>query len=143
MRKLGARRGSEITNRLNTLRDTPPLDCRFQAYPSLPPAKASPRGGWFFIRHLQRRADSPVGARIFCDQRGWSQLGGAEQSRARARQPARRKGRARSLSVNLAGGQFTPGTGFTFPFRFRHGSVLPLSAAEYARLKAAYGDAAK
>lgn len=40
---------------------------------------------------------------------------------------------------SLASGQFEPSEDFTFPFRFRHGSVLPLSAAEYDRLKSAYG----
>jgi sucrose-6-phosphate hydrolase SacC (GH32 family) len=43
---------------------------------------------------------------------------------------------------DLAGGQFAPGAGFTFPFHFRHGSILPLSAVEYQRLEAAYGKAA-
>ncbi len=42
------------------------------------------------------------------------------------------------VTQDLAGGQFTPGTGFSFPFHFRHGSILPLSEAEYQRLEAAY-----
>ena len=45
------------------------------------------------------------------------------------------------VSHDLAGGQFTAGSGFTFPFRFRHGSVLPLSTEEYTRLHQAYGAA--
>jgi len=40
---------------------------------------------------------------------------------------------------DLAGGQFAPVADFKVPFRFRHGSVLPVSAAELARLQAAYG----
>lgn len=40
-------------------------------------------------------------------------------------------------SQSLAGGQFAPATDFVFPFRFRHGAVLPVTAAEYARLRAA------
>ena len=43
------------------------------------------------------------------------------------------------VSHDLSGGQFTPVTDFKFPFRFRHGAVLPLSAVEYERLKTAYG----
>ena len=42
-------------------------------------------------------------------------------------------------TADLAGGQFTPVEDFKFPFRFRHGSVLPISEAELARLQAAYG----
>ncbi|HLP08815.1 MAG TPA: glycoside hydrolase family 43 protein [Opitutaceae bacterium] len=38
------------------------------------------------------------------------------------------------VTHDLAGGQFAPASGFTFPFRFRHGCVLPLSAADYATL---------
>jgi hypothetical protein len=45
------------------------------------------------------------------------------------------------LTHDLSGGQFTSASDFTFPFRFRHGAVLPLTAAEYARVKAAYGQA--
>jgi hypothetical protein len=40
---------------------------------------------------------------------------------------------------DLASGKFEEAQGFTFPYRFRHGSVLPLSAEEYARLETAYG----
>ena len=39
------------------------------------------------------------------------------------------------VSDDIVGGQFKPAELFTFPFRFRHGSVLPISAIEYARLK--------
>lgn len=42
------------------------------------------------------------------------------------------------VSNDLAGGQFTPVSDFKFPFRLRHGAVLPVTAAEFARLKAAY-----
>ncbi len=35
------------------------------------------------------------------------------------------------VTDDLASGQFTPGEGFTFPFKFRHGTVLPLTADEY------------
>lgn len=39
------------------------------------------------------------------------------------------------ITSDLAGGQFKPAEGFTFPFKFRHGSVLTLTDAEYDRLK--------
>jgi len=42
------------------------------------------------------------------------------------------------VTENLAGGQFTAGAGFTFPFLFRHGSILALSDAEYRRMEGAY-----
>jgi hypothetical protein len=42
------------------------------------------------------------------------------------------------VTHDLASGQFTPGEGFTFPYPFRHGSVIPISNAEYQRLEAAY-----
>jgi hypothetical protein len=51
---------------------------------------------------------------------------------------AQRKGYEPFVTANLSTGEFTPGTGFTFPFRFRHGSVLPLSEQELARLEKAY-----
>jgi hypothetical protein len=41
------------------------------------------------------------------------------------------------ITSDLAGGQFAPGEGFSFPFHFRHGSILPLSKEEYSRLEAA------
>jgi sucrose-6-phosphate hydrolase SacC (GH32 family) len=43
---------------------------------------------------------------------------------------------------DLAGGEFAPGEGFTFPFKFRHGSVLPLASSEYRRLQAVYANSA-
>ncbi|CAN5570851.1 hypothetical protein BH10PLA1_BH10PLA1_01090 [soil metagenome] len=42
---------------------------------------------------------------------------------------------------DLAGGEFKPGDDFKFPFRFRHGSILPISAIEMERIKKAYGNA--
>ncbi len=46
------------------------------------------------------------------------------------------------VTQDLAKGQFTPGEGFSFPFQFRHGSVLPVTGAEYRRLQAAYPNTA-
>jgi hypothetical protein len=43
------------------------------------------------------------------------------------------------VTQDLDAAQFAPADGFDFPFRFRHGSVLPVSAAEYERLQKAYG----
>ena len=42
------------------------------------------------------------------------------------------------ITHDLAGGQFTPAPNIKFPFRFRHGAVLPVTADEYALLKSAY-----
>jgi hypothetical protein len=42
------------------------------------------------------------------------------------------------ITHDIAAGQFSPGEDFRFPFHFRHGSVLPISSQELARLKAAY-----
>ncbi|PTX95420.1 endo-1,4-beta-xylanase [Spartobacteria bacterium LR76] len=42
------------------------------------------------------------------------------------------------VTTDLASGDFTPGEGFRFPFPFRHGSILPLTEAEYRRLEAAF-----
>jgi hypothetical protein len=39
-------------------------------------------------------------------------------------------------TTNLASGDFQPAQGFKFPFKFRHGSVLPLSEAEYQAITA-------
>jgi arabinoxylan arabinofuranohydrolase len=50
------------------------------------------------------------------------------------------KGYQPFVSSDLAGGQFAPGEGFSLPFRLRHGSVLPLSSAEYERLVKAFGN---
>ena len=47
------------------------------------------------------------------------------------------------ITHELAGGQFTRGEGFVFPFVFRHGSILPASGAEYSRLEAAFGNTSK
>jgi len=43
------------------------------------------------------------------------------------------------VTEDLSSGQFKPGEGFTFPFRLRHGDVLPISAMEYEHLEKAYG----
>jgi hypothetical protein len=42
------------------------------------------------------------------------------------------------ITHDLAGGQFKTGEGFSFPFKFRHGSILPVSDAEFERLDSAY-----
>lgn len=42
------------------------------------------------------------------------------------------------VTDNLSGGQFTEAPNFSFPFLFRHGSILPVSAEEYGRLESAY-----
>jgi hypothetical protein len=46
------------------------------------------------------------------------------------------------LTHDLAGGQFTAAPDISFPFLFRHGAVLSLTAAEYERVKTAYGETA-
>ncbi|MEI7909172.1 MAG: glycoside hydrolase family 43 protein [Verrucomicrobiota bacterium] len=43
------------------------------------------------------------------------------------------------VTEDLAGGQFTPAPNFSFPFLFRHGSIMPLSAAEFGHLETALG----
>jgi hypothetical protein len=43
------------------------------------------------------------------------------------------------VTEDLSSGQFKPGQGFVFPFRLRHGSPLPISAAELDGLEKAYG----
>lgn len=43
------------------------------------------------------------------------------------------------VTSDLAGGQFKPGADFVFPFPTRHGSVLPVTADELARLRQKYG----
>ena len=43
------------------------------------------------------------------------------------------------VTGDLSRGQFQPGEGFVFPFKFRHGCSLPVSAEEYQRLEKAYG----
>lgn len=42
------------------------------------------------------------------------------------------------VTQDLASGKFEPAQGFTFPFKFRHGSVLPLTAEELERVQRAY-----
>lgn len=42
------------------------------------------------------------------------------------------------ITTDLASGNFQPAQGFTFPFKFRHGSVLPLSEEELVRLETRY-----
>ena len=43
------------------------------------------------------------------------------------------------VTGDLSGGQFKAGDGFKFPFKFRHGSVLPISEAEYQSLEKTFG----
>jgi arabinoxylan arabinofuranohydrolase len=43
------------------------------------------------------------------------------------------------VSQDLSTGNFQAGEAFTFPFKFRHGSVLPITPAERDRLKVAFG----
>ncbi len=42
------------------------------------------------------------------------------------------------ITTNLAAGKFIAGRGMKFPCAFRHGSILPLSAEEYQRVKSAF-----
>lgn len=42
------------------------------------------------------------------------------------------------VTRDLAGASFEPGEGFSFPFHFRHGSVMPVTLGEYQRLQTAY-----
>jgi hypothetical protein len=51
------------------------------------------------------------------------------------------KGYEPFVTTNLARGDFKSAPGFTFPFAFRHGSVLALSAEEYARVAASFPSA--
>jgi len=44
------------------------------------------------------------------------------------------------VSHDLGGGQFAPVSDFKFPFRFRHGAILPVTDSEYSRLKETYGE---
>jgi len=44
------------------------------------------------------------------------------------------------VTEDLSQGQFVLGQEFRFPFHFRHGSVLPISEAEYQRLVSTYGE---
>lgn len=52
---------------------------------------------------------------------------------------ARGQGYKPYVTEDLGSGKFEEGPGFQFPFRFRHGSILPLSGDEYARLEKALG----
>jgi hypothetical protein len=47
------------------------------------------------------------------------------------------------VTEDLAGGQFQPAPNFVFPYRLRHGSVLPVSADELARLEATFDKPAR
>lgn len=42
------------------------------------------------------------------------------------------------ITHDLASGQFTKAEGFSFPFKFRHGAVLPISGEEYTRVEKAF-----
>jgi hypothetical protein len=50
-----------------------------------------------------------------------------------------RRGYQPYVTHDLATGRFVPASGFRFPYPFRHGSVLPVTAGEVARLRSAYG----
>lgn len=54
---------------------------------------------------------------------------------------ARKRGYQPFVTHDLTSGDFKPAEDFSFPFMFRHGSVLPLSAEEFDRLQKAYGKA--
>lgn len=56
---------------------------------------------------------------------------------------ARGRGYQPYTTTDLSSGKFEPAEGFEFPFRFRHGSVVPVSAEELKQLREAYGAAAK
>lgn len=47
------------------------------------------------------------------------------------------------ISHDLSTGRFAAATDFRFPYRLRHGSVLPITKDELERLKAAYGEPQK
>lgn len=49
------------------------------------------------------------------------------------------KGYQPYVTEDLAGGQFVEAPNFSFPFLFRHGSILPVTAAEYDLLEAGLG----
>lgn len=44
------------------------------------------------------------------------------------------------VTEDLSSGEFDPAPDIRFPFRFRHGSVLPVSEEEYQRLLGSFGD---
>lgn len=47
------------------------------------------------------------------------------------------------VTSDLASGNFEPAEGFNFPFHFRHGSVIPLSAEELERVESEWGVSSK
>ena len=49
------------------------------------------------------------------------------------------KGYQPFVTDDLTGGQFTAGPDFSFPFLFRHGSILPVSATEFDGIEKALG----
>jgi hypothetical protein len=51
---------------------------------------------------------------------------------------ARGEGYKPFVTTNLAGGQFEPASGFSFPYRLRHGSVLQVTANELDSLTRAF-----
>jgi hypothetical protein len=52
---------------------------------------------------------------------------------------ARGEGYKPFVTGDLASGKFEPAEDFEFPFKLRHGSVMPLSAEEMSRLERVYG----
>ena len=42
------------------------------------------------------------------------------------------------VTQDLSKGNFAEGQGFSFPFKFRHGTILPISGEEYSRLQKAF-----
>lgn len=46
------------------------------------------------------------------------------------------------VTHEVASGQFKPGEGFSFPFHFRHGFVIPVTRGESERLQATYPNTA-
>ena len=55
---------------------------------------------------------------------------------------ARGQGYQPYLTEGLASGNFTKAPDFHFPFRFRHGSILPITGEEYQRLEQSLGNPA-
>lgn len=53
------------------------------------------------------------------------------------------KGYQPYVTRDLASGQFTHAPDLKFPFRLRHGGVLPITSEEYQRLRQAYADPKK
>ncbi|MGN6367384.1 MAG: glycoside hydrolase family 43 protein [Phycisphaerae bacterium] len=44
------------------------------------------------------------------------------------------------VTHDIASGKFSPDNTIQFPYKFRHGSVLPLTSEEYQRVEGAYGE---